>query len=117
MRGEDGYSITFSPNLVNNYYMNILDTIDATSFGRVVYGVVTDPQIKDMIEVVGTKEYMAQVGEWFVRGTDEDTNSVIRGMKEGKIILKPERRPVDTMVYVLYLPPYYLFLDAKKPFE
>lgn len=97
--------------------MEIIDMIDATSFARVLYHVVTDREMKDMIEVKGDKEKLAEVGKWFTEGTEDHVASVIKGMKDGTIILKPEKRPSDRMVYVLRIPPYYLFIDTGKTYE
>src|SRR5688572_23862821 len=91
---------------------DIADKIETTIFAKVLYAIVTEMDMKDIIEVKGDKEKLAEVAQWFTSDTDQAATNVYKAMTSGLVTLKPEKRPHDRVIYALRIPPYYLFIDT-----
>jgi hypothetical protein len=82
---------------------------DITKMGTVYGHVDHDGEITNAVKVNGNKEYMGKLAAMMHTG---DLVGCIKAHEEGKWEPYHKRGiPYNQNVYVIYLPPYYLFTD------
>jgi hypothetical protein len=81
---------------------------------QTIYGhLETDNEIEKALIVEGGEKDLAEIGQWMLEG-DVDNFSI--AIKSGRIKeYVGSSIPNTNSIYCLYLPPYYVFVDLKRP--
>jgi hypothetical protein len=81
---------------------------------RAIYAhLQNNPEIENALIVDGEEKDLAEIGQWMIDG---DTDSFLNTIESGRLkIYTGTTIPATNSIYCLYLPPYYVFVDLKRP--
>lgn len=84
--------------------------IDITTMDTVYRHILYNPEINSAIQVHGTREMM---GKLAYSMTTDDASTFLNMYKNKECsMLEDINIPTNNKIWVIYLPPYYLFIDS-----
>lgn len=98
---------------------NVLDLtaaqmIDIASMKAIYAHLENDENIELALEVKGEEKDLAEIGQWMIDGDlDKFEEAFINGRIKPYIDFNIS---LGTAIYCLYVPPYYVFVNLKKPY-